>query len=73
MGYKSSREEIELYKRVDEVLHYLWDPIGVAEEPWARDEYYSYLPKMNRMASACGLQTDRTYKDNHGRVRTDLD
>jgi hypothetical protein len=38
--------EIELYSRVDEVLHYLWDPIGVAGSPGARDEYYSYLPKI---------------------------
>ena len=46
MGYKSSPEEIELYKRVDEVLHYLWDSIGIAGEPRVRDEYYSYLPKV---------------------------
>lgn len=35
---------MELYRRVDEVLHYLWDPIGVASEVGARDEYHSYLP-----------------------------
>jgi len=27
---------------VDEVLHYLWDPIGVNGIPEARDEYTSY-------------------------------
>ena len=32
-----------LYNRVDEILHYVWDPIGVAGIPEARDEYDSYL------------------------------
>jgi len=44
MGNKSSPRDVELYQRVDEVLHYMWDPIGVADMPMARDEYYSYLP-----------------------------
>ncbi len=33
----------ELEKRVDEVLYYVWDPIGVNEEPYARAEYRSYV------------------------------
>ena len=45
MGKKLPPREAELYKRCDEVLHYLWDPIGVAGNPDARDEYYSYLPR----------------------------
>jgi hypothetical protein len=32
----------ELTNRVDEVLYYLWDPIGVSDEPCARGEYSSY-------------------------------
>lgn len=44
MGTKLSPHDAELYQRVDEVLHYVWDPIGVAGEPMARDEYYAYLP-----------------------------
>jgi hypothetical protein len=32
----------KLYQAVDEVLHYIWDPIGICDEPKARDEYYSY-------------------------------
>jgi hypothetical protein len=44
MGHRLSPEQAELYRRVDEVLHYLWDPIGVARIPEARDEYQSYLP-----------------------------
>ncbi|MBN2376495.1 MAG: hypothetical protein JXD22_08845 [Sedimentisphaerales bacterium] len=34
----------EIWRRVDEVLYYIWDPIGVAEEPYARAEYESYVP-----------------------------
>jgi hypothetical protein len=33
-----------LRKRVDEVLFYVWDPIGVSPEPCARGEYESYVP-----------------------------
>ena len=36
--YKTTK----LYKAIDEVIHYLWDPIGVADVPEARDEYYTY-------------------------------
>ena len=34
----------ELEKRVDEVLFYVWDPIGVSDEPYARAEYRGYVP-----------------------------
>ena len=44
MGKKLSPERNELYKRTDEVLFYLWNPIGVKDAPEARDEYLSYLP-----------------------------
>lgn len=44
MGKQLSPFERELYQRVDEVLHYVWDPIGVSDAPEARDEYFSYLP-----------------------------
>lgn len=46
MGKKLSPLDLELYQRTDEVLHYLWDPIGVAAEPMARDEYQAYLPQV---------------------------
>ncbi len=39
----SQRYEQELLMRVNEVLHYMWDPIGVRGEPNARDEYDSYV------------------------------
>jgi hypothetical protein len=44
MGTKLGLKDEELYRRVDEVLHYIWDPIGVSSVPQARDEYYTYLP-----------------------------
>jgi hypothetical protein len=44
MGTRLSPPDEELYQRVDEILHYIWDPIGVSEMPEARDEYFSFLP-----------------------------
>ena len=38
-------KDLELYRAVDETLHYKWDPIGVSGVPQARDEYHGYLPK----------------------------
>lgn len=46
MKEKLSAKEKELYRRTDEILHYLWDPIGVSDIPQARDEYHSYLPRV---------------------------
>lgn len=46
MGDKLSLDQMTLYRRVDEVLTYVWDPIGVREVPQARNEYRSYLPKV---------------------------
>jgi hypothetical protein len=37
-----SPDQKALFRRVDEVLHYVWDPIDVAGSPEARDEYDSY-------------------------------
>jgi hypothetical protein len=36
---------------VDEVLHYIWDPLGVAGVPEARDEYRGYLPKVTELTN----------------------
>ena len=46
MKNKLNTKEKELYRRTDEILFYLWDPIGVSKAPQARDEYYSYLPRV---------------------------
>lgn len=39
----------ELSRRVDEVLYYVWDPIGVSPEPYARAEYETYVPKVREL------------------------
>ena len=39
-------QKTELYRRTDEVLHYLWDPCHAATSPQARNEYNSYLPSV---------------------------
>lgn len=46
MGKKLPPDQLELYKRIDEILFYKWDPIGVSDSDWARDEYQSYLPNV---------------------------
>ena len=38
-----------VHTRVDELLQYVWDPIGVARVPEARDEYSSYVPTVARL------------------------
>lgn len=39
----------ELERRVDEVLFYAWDPIGMKDEPCARAEYRSYVDSILRL------------------------
>ena len=46
MGTKLPPDQLELYKRVDEILFYKWDPIGISDGDWTRDEYQSYLPRV---------------------------
>jgi hypothetical protein len=46
MGRKLSAPDLALYRVLDEVLHYVWDPIGVSSAPQARDEYHAYLPQV---------------------------
>lgn len=36
-------QDKELYRRIDEVAFYIWDPIGVSDLPGVRDEYESYV------------------------------
>lgn len=49
MNKHLSENDVEFYQRTDEVLHYLWDPIGVAGIPQARDEYDAYFPHVFSM------------------------
>lgn len=51
MRKQLSPQQIELYTRIDEILFYKWDPIGISDGNWARDEYQSYLPKIFSLAS----------------------
>ena len=44
-------DDRELRRRVDEVLYYIWDPIGVSPEPCARAEYDSYIPKVFQLVT----------------------
>lgn len=44
MGHKLTPHDVELYQRIDEVLHFIWDPICVAGMSAARDEYRGYSP-----------------------------
>jgi hypothetical protein len=47
----TEKNNAALYRRIDEVIHYLWDPIGVSDIPEARDEYNSYLSDVEKMLS----------------------
>lgn len=75
MGHKLADEELELYRRVDEVLFYVWDPLGVANSPAARDEYYGYLPIVFSMLQGEGanVSTIAAYLDNIASLRMGLD
>lgn len=44
MGQKLSEPDLELYRRTDEILHFVWDPCGIGGRAGARDEYFAYLP-----------------------------
>jgi hypothetical protein len=37
-----SMKKNNLESAINEVLHYIWDPIGIQDMPAARDEYESY-------------------------------
>ena len=60
MGRKLPPKQLELYKRCDEILHYLWDPIGVRGIPGARDEYESYLPQVFKLVLEGSSDSDVT-------------
>ena len=41
-------EQIKLYKSIDEILWFDWDPIGI-NKIGIRDEYNSYLPQVYQL------------------------
>lgn len=63
---------MELYRRTDEILHYIWDPIGIAGAAGARDEYLRYLPDVFRLlredagAAAIAEYLDEVVRDRIG-------
>ncbi|MFT3957108.1 MAG: hypothetical protein QM722_22835 [Piscinibacter sp.] len=46
MSNTADQFEPELLQRVDEVLYYHWDPLGVAREPVSRQEYAAFVPEV---------------------------
>lgn len=58
MGEKSEPWEIDLYRAVDEVLFYIWDPIGASCAPEARDEYQAYLPQVYGLLAEGALDAE---------------
>lgn len=43
MGNRLSPRDHKLLAAIGEIMHYVWDPIGIAGTPQARDEYESYV------------------------------
>lgn len=41
-------EQLKLYKSIDEILWFNWDPIGI-NNSGVRDEYSSYLPQVYQL------------------------
>jgi hypothetical protein len=56
MGTKLEGSQLELYRRTDEILHYIWDPIGIGGSPGARDEYDDYLGHVFTLVNSGSLR-----------------
>jgi len=51
-----------LENRIDEVLYYIWYPIGVFKEPSARSEYTSYVLRVLQIVKeSCDIETISKY------------
>ena len=48
----------ELSRRVGEILHYIWDPIGVRGAPRARDEYDNYVSPILELLEGGATETE---------------
>jgi len=46
VGRKLTQEQKALYRRVDEIVFYRWDPLGISDSDWPRDEYETYVPRI---------------------------
>ena len=49
MTIRIAPKDQSLLSVVGEVLHYIWDPIGVSGAPQARDEYQGYVDQVFSM------------------------
>lgn len=67
MGKRLDRQHAGLYRATDEVLHYLWDPIGVSDSAYARDEYWRYLPQV------FGMLIDQSTKESIVEYLTEIE
>jgi hypothetical protein len=52
MTQEMTQKQKDAYTRMDEILFYLWDPIGMGRTNWARNEYESYVSKLYEIAMA---------------------
>lgn len=48
----------ELYGRIDEILFFQWDPLGVSYAVEVRDEYRTYTPKIYSLLKNSAIVTD---------------
>jgi hypothetical protein len=62
-------EQNPIYKKIDEILWFDWDPIGVNIFEDARDEYWGYLPLIFRL-KINGAGEDEIAKTLH-KIETD--
>lgn len=53
MRVLKNKTKITFEQAVDEILHYVWDPIGIAGIPQCRDEYSSYTHLIVRKSKVC--------------------
>lgn len=58
MNVQWSSQDKELLDAIGEILHYVWDPIGVAGIPAARDEYDSYSGHVFTMLMSDATETE---------------
>ena len=58
---KISRSDRELCRRIDEVVHYVWDPVGVSDHPQARREYRTYIKPLYEHVKNGGLEDILAY------------
>jgi len=69
VGSRITETNARLYRAVDEILHYMWDPIGVSGIPGAREEYQAYVPEVFRLLLDQG--DEQAIADHLGRVATE--